>query len=86
MERNKSAGQDPAEAAPDAAVPKKKIKKTGAGYIKKKSVKKRRKTVTSTKKIVKEPRPTRVSAKPSPIALLEKALLDISDNPWYNNE
>ena len=86
MERNESAGQDPAGAAPAAAAPKKKRKKTGAGYINKKSVKKRRKTVTSTKKIVKELRPTRVSAKTSPIALLEKALLEISDDPWYNKE
>ena len=85
MERNKSAGQDLVGAATAASAPKKNIKKTGAGYIKKKSVKKRRKTVTSTKKIVKEPRPTLVSAKPSPITLLENALLDISDNPWYNN-
>ena len=86
MERNEWAGQDPAGAAPDAAAPKKNRKNTGAGYIKKKSVKKRRKTVTSTKKIVKELRPTRVSAKTSPIALLEKALLEISDDPWYNKE
>ena len=42
--------------------------------------------MTSTKKIVKDPRPTRVSAKPSPVDLLEKALLDISDDPWYNKE
>ena len=86
MERNESAGQDPAGAAPAAAAPKKKRKKTGAGYIKEKSVKKRRKTVTSTKKVVKEPRPTHVSAMPSPIALLEKSLLEISDDPWYNKE
>ena len=42
--------------------------------------------MTSTKTIVKDPRPTRVSAKPYPIALLEKALLEISDDPWYNKE
>ena len=85
MERNKSAVQDPVGAATAASAPKKNVKKTGAGYIKKNLVKKRRKTVTLTKNIFKEPRPTRVSAKPSPITLLENALLDISDNPWYNN-
>ena len=80
MERNESAGQDSAGAAPTAAPPKKKRKKTGAGYIKKNLVKKRRKTVTLTNNIFKEPQPTRVSAKPSPIALLEKAPLEISDD------
>ena len=86
MERNKSAVQDPVGAATAASAPKKNVKKTGAGYIKKKLVKKRSKTVTSTKKTVKEPQPTCVSAKPSPIALLEKALLEISDDPYYNKE
>ena len=86
MERNELAGQYQSGAAPATSAPKKKRKKTGAGYIKKKSVKKRRKTVISTKKIVKEPRPTRVSANPSPISLLEKALLEIIDYPWYNKE
>ena len=80
MERNELAGQDPAGDAPAAAAPKKRRKK-GAVKLTKRRKLKGWKTVTSTKKIVKEPRPTRVSAKPSSIALLKKALLEISDDP-----
>ena len=78
-------GQDPAGAAPAAAAPKKRRKK-GAVKLTKRRKLKGWKTVTSTKKIVKEPRPTRFSDKPYPIDLLKKSLLDISDDPCFNKE